>query len=390
MSDFENQDGESHRLSLRDALLDAVEQHRDPSTDEATPTSANSRPHEDRESTAAQRARDEAGRFAKTEAQSATAESKPAGAGVAPVLAPAPANVIAPAAPAGSPQVIAPPSSWKKDYYDAFNKLDPSLQNYIAQREREYNTGVSTYRAEAERARSINGALEPFLPNMQRHNVNPADWINTVGRVHETLLAGSPQQKLQTILGLARDYRVDLSPILSQVAGEGGQQQAQPGAQLNPEVAWMRDQINELSGQLNSFKSAQLQQQQYTEQQQQQQIRNEIEQFRANTEKYPHYEALRETMAGLLQSGIAQDLPSAYEKAFRMNDELWTAQQAAQSNQTEAERKRAAANAATNARAKVVSVKSASPSSVLAATSNAKGRRDQIAEAIASHAGGRV
>jgi len=36
------------------------------------------------------------------------------------------------------------PSSWKKDYEESWGKLDPTLQDYIAQREADFAKGVYT------------------------------------------------------------------------------------------------------------------------------------------------------------------------------------------------------------------------------------------------------
>lgn len=385
MADFENQDGESQPLSIRDALRAAADEHRAGAGEEgnATPPAVPS----ETEAQAAQRVRDEAGRFAKGDISAAPATA------AKPLVSKAPGAIQGQETPVSLPPIaatVAPPSSWKKDHHEAFNKLDQNLQRYILQRETEYNTGVSTYRAEAEKARALNGALEPFLPNMQRYNVNPADWIGTVGRVHEALLQGSPQQKLQTIAGLARDYGIDLSPLLGQAQpqAEGGALQ-QPG-QLNPEVAWLRDQVQQLSGQLNSFTQTQQQREQAAQRQQQEAIQSEIQQFAADAEKHPHFQALWQPMAQLLESGLAQDLSSAYDKALRMNDELWQASQAQQQQQTEAERQRTAAAAASTARGKTFSVKTATPSSGAVAASTNKDRRDLLREAMSSHAGGRV
>jgi hypothetical protein len=379
MADFENQDGESYRLGLRDSLMAAVEEHRDESagageeglrTPPAVPAAIDDQ--------AAQRARDEAGRFTKS-------QEKPA----APAAAPVAATPAAPAQqPASTPiaTTAAPPSSWKKEHHDAFAKLDPGLQNYIRQRETEYNTGVSTYRAEAEKARILNTALEPFLPAMQQYNVQPHDWIRSVGQTHELLLKGSPQQKFQTIVGLARDYGVDLSPLTggqAQPQGEGAPAQAAGQPQLNPEVNWLREQISTLSQQVNSFTQQRQQEQQFT-------IQNEIQQFAADATKYPHFEALRESMARLLESGLAQNLSSAYDQALRLNDELWHSQQESQRQQAEAEKQRQATEQAAKARAKVASVRSATPSAPAATTNSATDRRSQLADAVAQHAGGRV
>jgi molecular chaperone GrpE (heat shock protein) len=365
----ELQGGDAYRQGLRDSLLAAVDTVRDEPNGEEQADGVSPAPDVPAAVEGAPRARDESGKFVKSEAPPAKVE-------------PAPAASPAPAIPAST--ALQPPSSWKKEFHEAFGKLSPDVANYIRQRETEYNTGVSTYRAEAEKAKVLHSALEPFLPAMQQHNVQPADWIRSVGQTHEILLKGSPQQKFATIVGLARDYGVDLSPLTggqAQPQGDAGQPQQSAQAQLNPEVAWLRDQVSTLSQQVNSFT-------QQRQQDQQSSINSEIQKFAADTTKYPHFEALREPMARLLESGLAQDLSSAYDKALRMNDELWQSQQESQRQQAEAEKQRQATAQAAQARAKVVSVKSATPSATPAAANTATDRRSQLADAFSQHSGG--
>lgn len=337
-------DLESGPVTVRDALEAAVEQHREPVTQES--------------GAATERARDEAGRFARAQEKAAEAAAE--------VVEPVVEQVARPARP----------SSWKKDYEEQWNTLDPKLAEYIHQREREYSTGVSTYKAEAERARSIQSAIEPFMPDLQRHNIAPEQWIKNLGSAHQTLALGSPQQKIQMFAQLAQDYGVDLRAFV-------GQDGAPQVPQVDQQTRWMQEQIAQMRGQLTQF----------TEQRQQQeqaQIQAEIERIRADTDKYPHFDTVRETMAGILQSGLAQDLSSAYDKAIRMHDDLWNSQQEAQRANAEAERQRAAAEAAKSARAKVVSVKSSTPSGQATTATKAKGRREALEEAFASQGSGRV
>ncbi len=145
------------------------------------------------------RARDEQGRFARQEQ-----EAK------APAIPPATAPV----------DEVVKPTTWKKEYLPMWDKLAAgqmltpeeakSFLKYQNQRETEYKTGVSTYKQEAERARELHGALEPFMPLLQQHNISPSQWIGNLGKAHQTLALGSPEQKLQTFAKLATDYGVDL------------------------------------------------------------------------------------------------------------------------------------------------------------------------------------
>jgi hypothetical protein len=66
------------------------------------------------------------------------------------------------------------PSTWKKEYVQIWDKLEKGEQvskqdftkfaEYANQRESEYKKGVSTYKAEADRAREYENAIAPFVP----------------------------------------------------------------------------------------------------------------------------------------------------------------------------------------------------------------------------------
>lgn len=294
----------------------------------------------------ADRLRDEAGRFKKADEQPVTPEVSQDAA-------------TAPVAPVVEPRK--PPSSWKKEYWEAYQKLDPNVAEYINQRESQFASGVSTYRQEAERAKELNDAIAPFAQDLQTHGIQPAQWIRNLGMAHQTLVKGSPEQKLATFQKLAQDYGIPIQAIQS--------------GQVDPVmnyVAPLQQRINELSGQLNNW-------QQQQQQQEQTALQKEIEAFAA---AHGQFETVKETMAGLLQSGLAPDLKSAYDKALRLNDEAW---QAEQHRKAEAEKAAAAAKVA-EARAKAVSTKSATPAGVMG--SGKKDLRSVLTENVESVLGG--
>jgi hypothetical protein len=66
------------------------------------------------------------------------------------------------------------PSSWKKDYEEHWGKLDPTLQDYIQQREADYAKGVSTYKNQWDMAQPLVHAIEPFMPLLQEHSIEPS------------------------------------------------------------------------------------------------------------------------------------------------------------------------------------------------------------------------
>lgn len=287
--------------TLRDALETAFEAAPETESSEVESSSvetASSDPPDSSESSSEQaaRLRDEAGRFAKAEAK---ADAEGQGAEVK-------AEEAKPARKA--------PSSWKKDYWGHWEKVgaDPELaplQDYIEQRESEFAKGVSTYREEAMKAKELREAIEPFVPVLQQHGLDPALHIRNLMGAHQALSLGSPEQKLQMFQRLATEYGVPIQGLTGQV---------------DPQQFQVLQELNSLKQQFGSL-------QQTAQQREQAEMAAQIEAFQS---KASHFEEVRPLMAQLLESRVAIDLQDAYEKAIRLNDDVWAKVQAekAQSN----------------------------------------------------------
>jgi hypothetical protein len=332
--------------TIREALTAAVEQVREPVEADTSLKETDNRQ------------RDEQGRFAPKNTEAPTSDASPA-------TTPEPQDA--------EPAIVRPPrpTSWKKEYEEHWNSIDPKLAEYINQREREYATGVSTYRQAAEQARNLQQAMEPFMPELQRHNIDPSQWIRNLGAAHQMLAQGSPQQKLQLFARLATDYGVDVRGLI-----DGNGQPMQPAYQSPSQPQITPQQIDQLVEQ----KIAAVR------------MMQDIEAFKADTTNHPHFETVRETMAGLLQSRLAQNLEDAYEAALchPRHKELLQSLQESQRAAAEAEQQRKAAEAAKSARAKAVSVKGATPSMIPPAANSDKGRRELLQEAFGSVGSSRV
>jgi hypothetical protein len=333
---------------LRETVAAAFEQHSGgeapadetpaPSTHEAESAPA---PAES-ESARAERLRDEKGRFA------ATPE--------------APAPIVQPAEGAPAP-VAAPrraPQSWKKELWEDFQKLDPRVQDYIEQREREAANGVHQYRSKAESLAAIDQAIAPFMSTLQQHGVQPAQWISSLGEAQRVLVQGTPAQKLAMFAKLAQDYQVPIEHIQNPAVWQQLQPQQAP---IDPRAA-VREELQVIESE------------------------KQVQSFLADVEagKYPHFEEVSQPMDGLLRSGLANDLPTAYKMACRTRDDLFDAelQQREQARQEEAKQ------ATMKARAASVSVRSSAPTGPVADAGKPMDIRATVAEAFRQRAGGRV
>ena len=262
------------------------------------------------------------------------------------------------------------PSTWKKEYVQIWDKMEAGQQiskedftkfaEYANQRESEYKKGVSTYKAEADRARSYEEAIAPFIPELQAQNISPAAWINNLGRAHMVLSKAPYEQKVEMFQRLAADYGIQLN-------GESNGLQ-----QLDPYTQQLMNQLNQVNQEVSTIKNR-------FQQEEQSRLMNEIERVRSNVEKFPHFDVVREEMAQLLELGKAQDLETAYKKAVRMNDEVWALEQ----ERLLSSAKQASNKAQQVAKAKTVAVspKSSTPRGTVNTTEK-KDRRSLIAEQL--------
>lgn len=272
------------------------------------------------------------------------------------------------------------PSTWKKEYlplWDKARKGEPMTKeegrkftDYLNQREQEYKKGVSTYKTEADRARQLEEAIAPFIPELQAQNISPAAWINNLGRAHVILTKAPYQEKVAMFHRLAGEYGIQFDQ-----SGQVVQQSLDPYAQQ------LMAQLEQVNQEVGTIKSK-------FQQEEDARLNAEIEKFSSDVAKYPHFNVLREDMAQLLELGKAQDLESAYRIAVRLNDDVWQQEQdKLLSNAKQEALKQAQIKKAKSA---AVSVKSTTPSGKTNDGVDTKDRRAVIGSAFDNIATSRV
>ena len=273
---------------------------------------------------------------------------------------------------------IPKPTTWKKDLLPLWDKIakgetltkEESRKHleYLNQRENEFKKGVSVYKAEAERAKGLEEAINPFIPELQAQGIHPAAWINNLGRAHMILTKAPHDQKVQMFHRLAQDYGVNLNQINEpqQPVDAYTQQLMQQLYQVNQEVSTIKGRF---------------------EQEEQARLNNEIERVRSDKERFPHFDMVREEMAQLLELGKAQDLETAYAKAVRMNDEAFRLEQEKLLNN--ATKQASKAQQVARAKATAVSPKSVTPNGTQAKV-EAKDRRSLLMAQMTEAESGRL
>lgn len=324
--------------SLRDALSSALEKSKDAAPAPAVaekPAPAAEAPKDDRP-------RHPDGKFAPKQAE--------------PAAAPAPVEP--------KPVVQGPkaPSTWRKEVSAKWDALDPDIKAEVIRREMNIHEGLAQYRGLAEHGRAIEQAAAPYKEHLTRLGATPVQLVSELLPAAMALTLGSPEQKVQALLNACRNAGIDPATLASH---------AQP--QADPHVAALQGQIGSMQQMLAQQRAEAERQRMYAAQAEEQQLLQQVEQFKARA---PHFDAVRQQMAQLLNSGAASTLEEAYSMAVYADDAL-------RSQAFTAPAVPAAAQAAAAAKAKAVSVKGA-PTGQQAPT-NPQDRRNVIAYAMGRH-----
>jgi hypothetical protein len=285
-----------------------------------------------------------------------------------------------PEQPEEQPEIgdIPKPTTWKKDLLPLWDKIakgetltkDESKKHleYLNQRENEFKKGVSVYKAEAERAKALEEAINPFVPELQSQGIHPAAWINNLGRAHMILTKAPYDQKVQMFHRLAQDYGVNLNQI------------NEPQQPVDAYTQQLMQQLNQVNQEVSTIKGR-------FEQEEQARLNNEIERVRSDKERFPHFDMVREEMAQLLELGKAQNLETAYAKAVRLNDEVWAVEQ--ERLLSSAKKQASQSQQVARAKATAVSPKSVTPNGTQAKV-EAKDRRSLLMAGLADAESGRL
>lgn len=138
------------------------------------------------------------GKFARTESSEV-----PGSTGAEAPLEPAPA-------PVEPKPWETPPNTWTKDTASLFATLPEPVKQEIHKREADFHKGIGQYKDAAAFGHSLFEDLSPHFEVMRQIGSTPKDVVRDVMGAWRTLATGSPDQKRDTLLQLARGYGISL------------------------------------------------------------------------------------------------------------------------------------------------------------------------------------
>lgn len=161
------------------------------------------------------RARDEQGKFAKP--AQAAADKQPAATTdqAQPITADA----------AQQRDINRAPSTWKPQERLEWDKLTPATRAAIHRREADFQNGQAQLLPDAKLGSDMRKVVEPYRMVVESNYGTPENAMQAFLQTASALQMGSQQQKLQTIVGIAQQFGIDLNPLFKPV--QPGQQQPQ-------------------------------------------------------------------------------------------------------------------------------------------------------------------
>ena len=193
------------------------------------------------------------------------------------------------------------PASWRAEEKAAWGTVPPAARAAIMRRESETQRVLSVSADARRTADQFSQLINPFIPLMEHHGVQPMQAINTLLQTRAALEIGTPDQKAQLVANLIHQFGIDIEKLDNQlVSGKGVNIDPQP-ARIDPRSIPEFAPLFSLADQVRASQTAK--------------VDAQFEEI----EVLPHYEALREDMADIMESfahrGKVISLKQAYHIA---------------------------------------------------------------------------
>ncbi len=246
---------------------------------------------------AAERSRDEQGRFAKAGSASGGDRAAEAGADRAVRANEAKPAVSTPNTeqPAAEAPKHTAPTSWAAEAKAEFDKLPAAVQAAIAKRETEVHQGFTKLDEDRGLGKQIKEAVTPYMAVIQAEGGNPVSAFKVFLNTAYQLRTAAPETKIALVRQLCQQYNIPVEG-LTQPTPSG--QQPSPSVPQPHAQGMTQDQVAEII--------------------RQERLQSEIAAF-ASDPANRHFSLVRPRMAELLTSGEATSLKDAYDKACDEN-----------------------------------------------------------------------
>lgn len=201
------------------------------------------------------------------------------------------------------------PSRFAKAAQDAWAQTPEPVRQEAERAIAELTQGIEKYK----------GAAEAFEPIRKYHDMATQSGttldkaLDSYVGIEQAWRANPAQGFMAVCQNMGHDPMQVLTYIAQQI--QGGNVQAQPRGD-SPEVSELKKQLEAFEQKFGTLEKTLTETQQ---QAQQREVQTKVEAF---AKDHPYFDDLADTIAQMLETKFAKDLPDAYEKAVRLNPEV--------------------------------------------------------------------
>jgi hypothetical protein len=223
--------------------------------------------------------------------------------------------------PVSTPRGPVPPSTWRKEAVDGWDTLPLKVREEVLKREEDFFKGIEIYKEDAQVGKGFKSLLQPYMPILEQHGVDPVRQVDTLLRAHIALSTAPLESRVEMFHHLANEYGIDASN-LDMMQG------------IDPGISSLQQELKELKSKLVERENQEIGVKRAT-------LQSELETF-ANDPNNPYFEEVASDIAALLRSKVATNLPDAYSKAVWANPATRAKEQARIQTSQQLEAKRLA------------------------------------------------
>ncbi len=190
-----------------------------------------------------------------------------------------------------------PPKSWKKEWHEKWNTVAPDVREIFYTREKQMLDGIDQYKSGYEIGSKLSPVFDQHRDFLKSQGVDEVQAVQYLLSAQQRLMTGTPEQKREMIMNLARGVGVELTQA---------QQEAAAG---NPEITAVMEKVQGLESVLRSQYEAQAKQVR-------DRVSTEVEAF-ASQPEHEFFNDVAVEITQFINAGL--DLQTAYDRAVWAN-----------------------------------------------------------------------
>lgn len=221
-----------------------------------------------------------------------------------------------------------PPQAWKASAKGHWTAIPPAAREEIARRENNINRVLGETAQVRHFSNQFQEMVRPFEARIRSLNVTPLTAVHELLKADHLLSTAPATTKARLMAQLVQQYGVDIKELDNALAGQpvGDPVESKVDNLLQQRLAPVQQFIQQQAAQ--SAAQAQLQQQAETAA-----AANVVHSMATNAQKYPHFMAVKDTMADLVEMaarhGVALSPDQAYSRAVAIEGKSGSSEQQA-------------------------------------------------------------